>query len=97
MLNMDVAAYRSRQNDAQQRKITIMNIQRDLVITQSDLKKMQIRRQNLDAILRRIILEKSRLRMEENDTLDRAKKLDNEIRMTEEEMKRLRKSMGAVR
>lgn len=93
---MDAATYRTQQNDAQKRKISLMNIQRDLVIAQSDLKKMHIRRQNMDAVIRRIALEKSRLRIEENDTLDRIKKIDNDIRIMEDSIKHLRKNMGAV-
>jgi chromosome segregation ATPase len=91
---MDAVVNRSQ--DDQSRRVLIMELQRELVMLESDARKIQVKKEQLEMDIKRLGIDKQRLRMSEDEKRSQLVKLENDMRILQDDIQRTKKKMGAV-
>lgn len=92
--HMDAVVGRSQ--DDQSRRVSIMEMQRELVMLESDNRKIQVKKTQLEMDMKRLGIEKQRLRMTEDEKRTELIKLENDMRILQEDIQRTKKKMGSI-
>lgn len=73
-----------------------MEMQRELVMLESDNRKIQVKKTQLEMDMKRLGIEKQRLRMTEDEKRTELIKLENDMRILQEDIQRTKKKMGSI-
>lgn len=86
----------SRSANDQEKRIRIMEAQREIVMLQSDIGRKEARRSIMDAELKKLHADMQRITVEKNLKDAEKKKLENELRILQEDLRLVKKKMNLL-